>query len=621
MPSLETSNARLSTGVIWRAIALIAAFLLLSVDYLFVYFSSNDLLNLQQSLGQGWRLARGLVFFWSSEFYRPVGGLLYLGLYSLFGLHSTPFQLVMLLVLTVNLVIAWRVGTLLLKDSRLAALAVLLVLYHASLPGDLWYNFGNFATIYDVVCFTFMYSAFCVWLQIRSANRFPGVTAIFVIAALQILALGAKEMVVALPVLMLLRELFWGGLVRRTRPWIEWRALPAIGVLAWIAAVFLAGKSQGAYSILNNPAYQTTYTLSAYLHNMSRYLSQLCYSGDFARPGLTAWFLGGGLALAAVLRARVMAFGWLWFLVSALPVAFIPARAGSVLYIPALGLAVGLADYLGRLYQVAERLFPSPRWRHLDPAGAPVFALALASLMPVHWHQKQLGDAAGKHAALQNRDFAADLARAGPSRRGASLLYLRDPFEADGFDPVFLSSLLLDDRQLKVGRVKTNQVLLSPALMAQFDDVYDFDRGHLQRIPKADIPERTERLRAESGYADPGSGIYVTLDPRWWAGKDFVLTVHCPAKEAQCRLALELLVPSPPVSPSEVRTVSLDLPSGHGPDLRLAPSFNPQPFEFPMPASGGVIPLRFHVDPAIPQSLLNGDERPLAVIVSGVDVR
>lgn len=609
-----------SVGLIFRGTALLAVFWVLAGDYLFVYFSSDDFMNLYRAVGQGWGLARGLVLFWSSQFLRPLGGVVYLGLYTAFGFDPLAFKLVMLLVLTANLLIAWRIASLLLGNSRLGALAALLVLYHASVAGDIVYNFGNFATIYDIVCFTCMYTAFWIWLEARRGGRLPGKWVILLIAALQILALDSKEMAVALPVLFLLRELFCGGLVSRDRPRVAWRALPAIGLLTLITAVFIAGKSRGAESLLSIADYHPTFTLDFYLQNMSRYLNQLFYTRAFFQPGWTACFLCGGLAIAALLRARVMALGWLWLTIGLLPVAFIPGRSGSVLYIPSLGLAVGVVDLLQNLFQAAAKRIPASGRRYLDPAGSPAFLMALVCLTPLYAQVKQTGDAAGKQMAREFRSFAKDLSRAANFRPAASLLYLRDPFDAGRYDPLYLSSLLRGDHGLRVGRVKRNQVLLSPKVIEAYDEVYDFENGHLHRIAAADLAEVAGGLRAASGYADPDLGIKLNTDSWWWAQQDFGVTAHCPAAQTDCRLTVELRAPVPPFSVGDSRNISIDLAGVRWRDFSLAARSDPYQIDIPLPA-GRVTQVRFHVDRAIPTVPPNGGTQELAIVVSRIQIR
>lgn len=579
-------------GKIYRGVILVAVFWTLTADYLFVYFSTDDLMNLYHSVGVGKGVWRGLVLFWSSRFTRPGGDALYLGLYSLFGLHPFGFKLFMVLLLTANLLLAWQIAARLLGDSGLGALAALLFLYHPSVPGDDVYNFGNFATIYDMACFAFLYAAFWVWLRARRAERFPGPAAVILIGLLQILALGAKEMAVALPALIFLKEMLGGDLVSWKKRRIEWRAIPTLALLSVITLAFLIGKSRGAGSLLNNPAYRPTLSLHVYLDNMSHYLNQLFYCGAFFRSNVTSWFLCGGLALAALLRARIAIFGWLWFLVTTLPVAFIPGRAGMVLYIPVLALAVGIAD-LGRA--VFHKTIGKARGRlshYLDPAAPPVFLVAVACFTPFLWHVKARGDAAANGEARVFGRFAADLQAAGRSHTNASLVFLHDPFDSDRFDGEFMATLLWREHSLKVGRVKRNQALLSPSALAMFDDMYDYDRGHVRRVPPGSNSGRLGELRAAAGYADPVSGIYLAPANSWWVRKDFAIAVHCKSTETECQVRLVVLG----LTSDGGRSLSVDIAGVHWRDIQITAG-SEQAIEIPVPATRPVTQLSFHESP------------------------
>lgn len=603
-------------GVLLRALALVAAFSLLAGDYLFDYFSSDDFMNLAHSLHQGWASVRGVALFWSGDVSRPVGDLIYGSLYALFGFHPFPFKLVMLLLLAGNVFIAWRVAALVLRNSSLGALAALLVLYHASEKGDIWYNFGNFSAIYDILCFTFMYSALWMWLHVRREGRFPRASAIALMAALEILALGAKEMAVAFPVLVFLYELFWGGLMPWGKRQIEWKAIPAIALFAVIPLVFMIGKSRGSASLLNDPLYWPVFSLHVYFQNMSHYLNLLFYSGGLFRAGRTTSCLVGGLVIASVFRARAMAFGWLWFLVAILPVALIPPRGGSVLYIPALGLAVAVVDVLRVILDAVKTKVGGWAQPLLNPGSTPVFLLALICMTSLHWHFKQAADAASKRLSAQYRSFAADLKRDGG--HGSSVLFLRDPFGLDRYDPQYIASLVRGDRDLRVGRAKSNQALLSPAVAAMYDDVFDFDNGRLDRVPKRDLSLFVDRLRSRSGYVDPVSGLYLTADGWWWTKKEFVVAARCPVTQNHCEVVFDLSGPA--VAAEGSWKVSVDVGRVHWSDLSLSALSQPSGVPVSLPGSEHATPVRFVIDRAVPLSALHGVNREQAIILSGVHV-
>jgi len=615
---------KVPTAISLRFGAVLGLFLAFAGDGLRVYFSPDDLMNLALYVRKGWGEALGIVLFWQSRFYRPVGGVAYLALYSVFGFHAAGFRAAMLLLMCANLALAWRIAAMALEDSRLGLLAILLIAYRATSNG-LYYNFG---TVYDVLCFTFMLSALALWLKVRRANRFPGVKESLLLLALYLAALGSKEMAIALPVLLLLREALWGRLWSRTAPRPEWRAIPVIGAFAVIAAVFIAGKTGGAESLAANPAYRPVFTLHAYLAAMARYLNALFYTETFHasgerlfRSGITVWFLCGGLAVAALLRLRAMAFGWLWFIVCLLPVSFIQPRMGFVLYIPALGLAIAVVDLLRRAYSAASKHLAASARRYCHPAGAPMFVLVLVCLVPIHWHFKRIYDPGLKRAPAVFESFAADLARAGWSSQGSSVLYLWDPLPEHAYNALFLTSLLRRDPAVKVGRARANQALFSPAVAAAYAEVFDFRDGHLRRLASPDLPAALERLRAARGYIDPVSGFYLKLEdwPRWWTQREFSLTAACPAPQPQCRLTVTFLMPIGPFDNGERRIVSIDIAGAHWRDVPILAGADFPSIAVPLPP-GQATPVRFRLDRAIDPSRFPGDPRQRAIVVSGLQV-
>lgn len=294
----------------------------------------------------------------------------------------------------------------------------------------------------------------------------------------------------------------------------------------------------------------------------------------------------GGLALTVLLRARAALFGWLWFIIATLPIAFIPGRTGMVLYIPLPGLAVGLADLLRTVVRKT-----AGETRYLNPAATPAFLLISLCLLPVNWRLKQAADAAPRQQANQFREFAADLRQFGPARRGASLLYLRDPFLPGRFDPEFLASLLRRQHDLRAARAKRNLALLAPAVVATYDDVYDFDRGHLRWIAPAERPQVLDRLRAQSGFVEPRSGIVDPSSTTWWTEKNFAVAVHCPASATQCVLVMEVATPSP----VEACTVAVDVAGVTWRNFRLEGWSAGYPIQIPVRSRDSGTPVAFHV--------------------------
>src|SRR5271166_413119 len=68
------------------------------------FFTGDDVMNLFKYLqhpASWW--ASALTMFWSSEGYRPLGGVVYVAIYKAFGFHALPFKVFLYAALLVNL--------------------------------------------------------------------------------------------------------------------------------------------------------------------------------------------------------------------------------------------------------------------------------------------------------------------------------------------------------------------------------------------------------------------------------------------------------------------------------------------------------------------------------------
>ena len=99
--------------------------------------------------------------------YRPIGGLFYRLLYSVFGFDPFPFRVAAFTLMGVNLLLAYNLVRTLAGSREAALIATFLLCYNSSLF-ELYHSTG---TIYDILCFGFFVGAFQVYLN---ARRGPG---------------------------------------------------------------------------------------------------------------------------------------------------------------------------------------------------------------------------------------------------------------------------------------------------------------------------------------------------------------------------------------------------------------------------------------------------------------
>jgi hypothetical protein len=198
-------------------------------------------------------------------------------------------------------------------------------------------------TIYDVLAYAFFWGAFAWYVSARRLGPVRGAGGLALPVCLLAAALDSKEVSVTLPVAVALYELVWhppadwkiGGLWR----WIGTEGrFAAIGFMFDVA--FVAGKKYGSGSLWDLPAYHPHFSVAAYIHSLSHYLS-----GLLCKPlPVPSWQMSALLAMmaaiAALSRRRSLIWGIGFILVGILPLAFIPGRAGSAYLVPSVGWAV-----------------------------------------------------------------------------------------------------------------------------------------------------------------------------------------------------------------------------------------------------------------------------------------
>jgi tetratricopeptide (TPR) repeat protein len=219
------------------------------------------------------------------------------------------------------------------------------------------------------------------------------------------LALGlmAKPMLVTLPVVLLLLD-YWpldrlrsGNLKRRL---VE--KLPFLGVALVSSVVTFAAQAEGGAVVALKGELPFVPRLTNAIVSYARYLRKLAWPDDLAvhyqhpqAPGGEPWSAWAVLGAAAVLlalsvvvwrlrRRRYLAVGWLWFLVTLLPVIGLvqvgeQAMADRYAYLPAIGVFIAVVWAAGDL--VADRR-ATARALSAGLVCAIIGAYAVAS-----WHQ------------------------------------------------------------------------------------------------------------------------------------------------------------------------------------------------------------------------------------------
>lgn len=446
------------------AAVLIAALLFaFAGDGLAAYFTPDDMMN--------------LYFAWSAPVWqadRPLGALFYKGMLGAFGLNPLPYRVAAYALLVANLWLLYCVCLRLSRSREVAALACLLAAYHAHLA-DLYYSTG---TIYDLLCFFFLFAALARYLKLRETGL-PGWRETAGLLGLFTLALDSKEMAATLPLLVALYE----AIYRRGEGWRRFRfaalALPLSGATALLKLV-------GAHRMTANQAYALHFDAHTFLVSWRHYLDQALYGAVRVNTLTLALFFAALLAVGWLARRREVVFGAAFFFVAMLPVAFIAERGLFAAYCALPGFYLSLAGTLCVARDWSLRAFPrAAAWFGVRPAQAALFLLVMVALIPLHQGRKWLASAWAAEAHAMVRAPLAQLARTRPPlSRGAKVLILSDPYPKDEWMLTFMFRLLYRDDSLRVDRAKVwPQLALEPERSA-YQRLFVVDEKGMREQPK-----------------------------------------------------------------------------------------------------------------------------------------
>jgi hypothetical protein len=428
------------------AAAILAYFFFFAWKSLAVYFDQDDMYNLYMAWSKPVGPAlRSIVFFWNGAF-RPLGVVYYRGIFALAGFNPLPFHIVTLAFGVVNLALCFWFTRLVSGSDRIAALAALIFAFHTRLM-EVWFRT---AVVYDVLCFTFLYLAACLYIAARRKEREFGAARIAAIMVCFILALDAKEMAVCLPVFLVAYEL----LFERARPKA---AKILIAVLCVMAIAYAIGKLSVENPMTTNPDYKLDLSYARFANVWSVYLGYLFVRGANVPQWLPIAVIGGMLAAALLCRSKIPLFAWVVIIAGMLPVSFAPRRGGFVMFISWVGWTLYAATVLVALQDLITRRAPQFRT-----------ALACLAFVIVGWrfgrinlHDQRIdprhwlydGSTLVHQMVDQMRALHPNLPQ------NASMLFLNDSFTTEEWTPVFIVQLIYKDPGLTIDRVK----MMNPA--------------------------------------------------------------------------------------------------------------------------------------------------------------
>jgi hypothetical protein len=465
---------------------------------LLIYFTGDDLMNLYGYwIKPVSALVKGNVFFWT-PYYRPFGGIIYRTSFAIFGFNPYPIYVVFFLAMLLNLWLAYMVFSRLGGSKEIGAIATLVYCFHGKLD-YLYYNAGS---MYDVFCFLFYFLALLIYLRARVRGQLLSAWETLGFLVCLICALNSKEMGATLPVMVLLYELiFHPPDFRSVRALLRWcfqegrmALLGALCVLIYIPAKL------GPDGIAHDVAYIPAYTWARWLQDTGTYLGDLLYRTDHSLPldiaplsplGV-AGFYATLIVIALWMRSRAMWFGLLFFVITLLPVSFIPTRLGFVLYLPLAGLALYAAVCLVRFKESLYRLVSRALQQPVPPLGAalPVSTsialfLATALLFGVIGYRNWPIAPDPRNSPYKNT--IAEFSRLYPKLpHGSKLLFAHSALDYD-WDLVFLLRLYYRDTDLFLTEMNGPEGQRIPLnRLPHYDHIFDYLDGHYIELDNAD---------------------------------------------------------------------------------------------------------------------------------------
>jgi hypothetical protein len=426
----------------------------------------------------------------------------YRAVYALFGFNPRPLYLFYYASLLLNLYVAYLVLKRLSGSAEIGALATLAWSVH----GNLEYLYFNAGSLYDVYCFLFFFVALLVYLRVRQRSEYLKGWNLAAFVASFICCLNSKEMGATLPAILVLYEfLFHTPNWRRLNDAGRWLIREGRGVL--VAAVCLSGYIPAKMSpegLASSPAYVSHFTWPNFLHDTEVYLGYLTYRNQpFTSTGVIVFYALLG-AVALLLRSRLMWFGLLFFQITLLPVSFVTAREGFVLYLPIAGLALYVAVFLVWIKDRLVSVSPGFLRTSGSLAGILLFvstAAALGLLHGKHWRRPPASKVSPIRIAKDQ------LSNMYPKlNHGSRVLFVQSPLDGGSYDLFFTVQLLYQDKDLFITQLNGPEgQQIPPDRLGHYDHIFTYEGDRYVELDNADT-RRSVHLRLVKGD-QPGAGI------------------------------------------------------------------------------------------------------------------
>ncbi len=450
------------------------------------YFVDDDILNLRNAIGVPAGKLVYQTFALSPDGYRPAGLLWYKTMREIAGMNLLPFRIAPMLFLVLNLGLMCLFAFALTGSLEIMSLAALIGCFHSRMT-DLYFSSAD---IYDILCYTFYFAALLAYIRRRNDSRPIGYQG-WAILLLQVLALGAKEMAVTFPVLLLVFEAALSlqrGSSRGRRWWMDagWLISAAFA----ISAAFCARKLLG--STILNQAYHPIYSSRSVLDNWRHYLGLMFYRND-PLPWIGLIFLLGVVIGAAIAyRSSVWTMTAALILIAPLPVLFVSERGLNMMYIPMTGWAIFAASAIDGL---RRKWWGQARGHTVAPAAT--FLCTTILLAWAHHNDRpgHIFSPGGRVDAIEPYLESLKLLHPVPPR-DLQIRLLNDPFPPDEWYASMILDIYFDRVDIQTLRDKVPEQRRA-ILNRQFDEVFDWRNGQLIPVegPNRDSPVGASQIQ------------------------------------------------------------------------------------------------------------------------------
>lgn len=482
----------------WIAVSLAlttVGFLLLTRHSVTAYFAGDDLMNMA-AMHVVWHqdpsaMVRDVLTV-ATPVYRPVGGLWYWAMWRMAGFSPLAYRLTCLAWLLLNTTLAfWLIRRL--AGTVVAAVAVPVFIYHPAMQ-DLYYNSG---TIYDSLCFSFCVGALLAVEPLFSKSNARRSVWVFVVLTLYGLALGSKEMAAGFPLVLLAFAVLRAGGLRSL--WAYREMVVLLFLMAGLTALYLFVKLMPENSIGSNPLYRPHLSFEAWAVAVIHY-SRLLFGID-QLGGWSVVGLGAAMVIAGcVLRSAAYWFGFFFFVVSALPVCFIPPRAAFVMYLPWLGFSLSLAVAI----DAATRRLVS---RTALVLAMPVLCAVLQARGQTRYEEGYIVRSESLRSIANQIKAALPVAQ--PRSR---LAVINTPYGENDYSLRFLIQLMYNDPTLLVELMRADPHAGDPNELSLYDVILHWDRGKLVALRQPGLEGKAVPLKMEPSIIRAGEAYQVNSE-------------------------------------------------------------------------------------------------------------